>query len=172
MLASAMMRERQTTASPLASLTESEGLPHRAPTPDRRKRRRVPLALVARIEAVSAAVSATDARRRADSTIEIRPAISHRAVTGRLRDISNHGAYLWSGQSFAPGQTLRLILEVPPDQGRNWALEIQCEAEVLRVEPGNPRTGETGLAVRIAHFNIPKVLSATEALFPPGDQTD
>lgn len=162
MLASAIMRERQPTASPPADFAASKDVPQVPVTPDRRKRRRLPLALIARIEPISTAVSGA-------SIPGVRPAISRRVI-GHLRDISNHGAYLWSAQRFATGETLHLTLEVPPDQGRNWTLEIECETEVVRVEPGYPRTGETGLAVRILRFSIPKVLSATEVLFPLGDQ--
>jgi|GEM_PF-5533717 len=164
MLAGAIMRHRQTTTSPPADFTASEDVPRVPAAPDRRKRRRLPLALIARIEPVSAAVSAA-------SIPGARPTVSRRLI-GHLRDISNQGAYLWSDQHFATGQTLRLTLEVPPDQGRNWTLEIECETEVVRVGTRHPQTGETGVAVRILRFTIPKVLPAADSFFPFGDQTD
>lgn len=154
------MRYRSTTASPPSiACGSSEDVPQAAATPDRRKRRRLPLALLARVEPVGTVI-------RAASTSGTRPAIPRRTVIGHLRDISNHGAYLWSDQHFTAGQILHLTLEVPPDPGRNWTLEIECETEVVRVEPGHPQTGETGVAVRIRRFSIPKVLSAADSFFP------
>lgn len=164
MLAGEIMRHRQTTISPPANFTANEDAPRPAATPDRRKRRRLPLALIARIEPVSAALD--------DAGPRVHRANVRRAMLGRLRDISNQGAYLWSDQQFTTGQTLRLTVEVPPDQGRNWTLKIECEAEVVRVESRHSQTGETGAAVRILRFSIPKVLSAADSFFPFGDPTD
>ncbi len=146
-----LMKKHRVTANPTDRLSEGEENSQRQSVSDRRTRRRLPLALSARIEA------------RPGPTA---PSGTRLAVVCRTRDISNHGAYLWSPQHFETGQFLHLTLEVPPDQGRNWTLEIQCEAEVVRVEPGIRQPEETGVAVRILHFRFQKVLSSTTAVFP------
>ncbi len=127
------------------------------PVRDRRGRRRFRLDLPVRIET------------RPNQTTG--PTAIPLVVNGCTRDISNQGAYVWSRKRFEAGQPLHVTLEVPPDQGRNWGFEILCEAEVVRVETGNQRLEETAMAVRFLRFKIPKVLSATEGLFPLGDQT-
>lgn len=142
-----MTRQYRTSANPAERTTNGRGTPQEWPVRDRRARRRLRLALPVRIEAQPNQTTGS-------------PAIPP-AVNGRTRDISNRGAYVWSRKRFEAGQPLHLALEVPPDQGWNWAFEILCEAEVVRVETGNQRLKETGLAVRFLRFQIPKVSPAS-----------
>jgi hypothetical protein len=141
---SAMARQHRINADPAERTASGRGTPQAWPVRDRRGRRRLPLDLPVRIE--------TRLNQTTGST-----AIPL-AVNGCTRDISNQGAYMWSRKRFEAGQPLHLTLEVPPDQGRNWGFEILCEAEVLRVETGNQRTG---MAVRFLRFEIPKVSPAS-----------
>lgn len=137
------------TANLTESINDREDVAPRRPLPDRRARHRLPLALEVRIEPRCGARG---------------PIAAHSAIAGRTRDISSRGAYVWCGERFDKGQSLQLTLEVPPDRGRNWTLEIQCEAEVVRVEPANPRHEGTGIAVRILRFKIPQVPAPLEVV--------
>ena len=130
------------TANLTESITDRQDTAPRRPVSDRRARRRLLLALGVRVEPRRGARGASAA---------------HSAAVGRTRDISSRGAYFWCRERFDRGQSLQVTLEVPPDQGRNWTLEIQCEAEVVRVEPASPRQEQTGIAVRILRFAIPQV---------------
>ena len=145
------MKKQRTTSNPTGGSSGREETPQKQSVPERRKGRRLPLALPARIEARPGPTCPSGARL---------------AVVGRTRDLSNHGAYFWSAQHFETGQFLHLTLEVPPDQGRNWTLEIQFEAEVVRVEPGIRQPEETGVAVRILQFRFQK---GAASLFPVDD---
>jgi hypothetical protein len=82
-------------------------------------------------------------------------------VTGWTRDLSSRGAFFWARGAFVAGQKLRLILEVESDSVYNGCMEIRWEAEVIRVEP---EARECGVAVRILHFDIPKVVTWPVAL--------
>ncbi len=86
------------------------------------------------------------------------------AVTGNIRDVSNRGAYFWAPSSFRIGQTLNLSLEVPAKQGRSFNLEIRCEAVVVRTEPAARHSKAVGVAVRILHFDTPKVIRNNDEL--------
>jgi hypothetical protein len=113
-------------------------MPPDAAPPEKRGRQRLPLPLVARIE-----------RRSPSGRTSL--------VMGCTRDVSNRGAYLWSPVPFASGESVELKLEVPPDQGRNWTMEIRCQAEVTRVEPSPHGGRHQGVAVRILSFEIRQV---------------
>jgi len=117
---------------------------------DKRLRRRTPLVLRANIKLVS---------ERWETTFQ-----------ASTRNVSNAGAYLLCEpradfqQIPAPGDRLHMTLKVPPDQGRQWALELKCEAEVVRVDPAAPGQRDWGFAVRIHQFRIPKVVKIPEAV--------
>jgi hypothetical protein len=77
-------------------------------------------------------------------------------MKGWTRDVSNAGVFFWAPGAFAVGQKLRLILEVGIDSVYNCSLEIRWDGEVIRAEPG---VRESGVAVRILQFDIPKVVT-------------
>jgi hypothetical protein len=83
-------------------------------------------------------------------------------LTGLTRDVSNRGAYFWAEGAFHTGQQLRVSLEIPPEQGRNYSLKIQWEAEVIRVEGNQLGRPALGVAVRILHFETPKIAPGLE----------
>lgn len=95
---------------------------------ERRTRRRLPLVLLARM------------------TFQTGPDQASRTVVGRTRNVSSRGAYLILSEAFAPGQVVFLTLDVPPDQCRALAIEIQCDATVVRVEAAAPGRGDHGIA--------------------------
>ena len=85
-------------------------------------------------------------------------------LVARTRDISNDGAYLWCRKRLAVGQLLAVTIDAPADQGREWAVQIQCQAEVVRVDPPSLERPEFGVAMRIRRFHIPKVVTFPETL--------
>ncbi len=76
-----------------------------------------------------------------------------RALT---RDVSNRGAFLWMPPLFAVGQQLHLEMDVPPQSGQTLELRIECDAEVVRVQPPGPENSKAGMAVRIVRFSTPR----------------
>ena len=116
---------------------------------EKRGRRRTPLALRASIKFFSAA--------------------GNLSFCGSTRDVSNTGAYLWCGQGAISeqkpvrGDRLHITLNVPPDEGRQWSLNLKCEAKVVRVE-SSPNQREFGLAVHINRFRIPKVVRVPDVV--------
>lgn len=115
---------------------------------DKRTRRRMRLALPAHIQFVSGDGEAM--------------------LDGRTRDVSNGGAYLFCEQTpgcdgqLVAGALLLVSLTAPPDRGRQWTIDIECEAEVVRVEPPASGHQEYGVAVRILRFSMPKVMPLPE----------
>ena len=108
---------------------------------ERRTRRRLPLALPARIT-VHAGLD--------------RASRANRTVVGHTRNVSSRGAYLTSSEAFAPGQVLFVALNVPADLGRTPAVEIRCQATVVRVDAAPPGSLVHGVAVRFRRAGIPK----------------
>jgi hypothetical protein len=80
-------------------------------------------------------------------------------IEGRTRDVSNKGAYFWARGPFHLGQSLHLTWNVPAELNHHSALEIDCVAEVIRLDPENPGQPGVGVGVRVLHFGIPKVTS-------------
>jgi len=80
------------------------------------------------------------------------------AIRGLTRDISNRGAYFWAAGPFEPGQQLRLCVEIPPEDGRNYRLKIRWQAEVIRVDARLPSEQASGIAVRVLRFETPTVM--------------
>ena len=78
-------------------------------------------------------------------------------LEGKIRDISNKGAYLLLPMEFRVGQRVRLEMHVPPEAARSLGLGIQCEAEVIRVDPPAPGGQGRGVAVRILSFQTPEI---------------
>ncbi len=119
---------------------------------EKRTRRRTPLALRANITLCSAGGDIN--------------------FPGSTSDVSHTGAYLICEQPSisqpkpGKGDRLHITLSVPPEQGRQWSLELKCEAEVLRVDSA-PGQREFGLAVHIHRFRIPKVVTFPD-VFPTG----
>ncbi len=75
-----------------------------------------------------------------------------RALT---RDISHRGAFLWMQTAFPPGQRLHLEMDAGPENGQDMVLRIECDAEVVRVQPPTSDGGKSGLGVRILRHNTP-----------------
>lgn len=123
------------TPVPAANLTAGGPSPVRL---ERRTRRRLPLALPARI------------------TFEAGPGQPSRTVPGRTSNLSSRGAYLTSSEPFAPGQVLLLAFDVPADRARSLAIKIRCRATVVRADTAPPRSGLHGVAVRFLRAGIPK----------------
>lgn len=108
-------------------------------------------------QAMAFPVTVEAARRQAETG----PAALEK-LTGITRDVSNRGAYFWAEGAFHTGQQLRVSLEVPPEQGRNYSLRIQWEAEVIRVEGNELGRPALGVAVRILRFETPKIAPGME----------
>ena len=73
-------------------------------------------------------------------------------VKARTRDISHKGVFVWAPLIYQVGERLRLEMTVSPDLNRNLALNIKCEAEVIRVEQPAAPDGRSGIALRILEF--------------------
>src|SRR5579863_8903068 len=83
---------------------------------ERRARRRLPLALPARI------------------TFESGPERETRTVAGLSSNLSSLGAYLISPETLASGQVVFLAFDAPPELCGTPAIKIQCQGEVLRTD--------------------------------------
>jgi hypothetical protein len=79
-------------------------------------------------------------------------------VRGRLRDISNKGVFLWAPPLFRTGQELRIDLEIPSAAGPSQGLKIGFHAHVVRTEPGEPGTTDSGIAARILRSDTPRIV--------------
>jgi PilZ domain len=84
-------------------------------------------------------------------------------VRATTRDISNRGAFIWVPPVFSLGQQLRMEMEVAPGPGHSVELKIDCDAEVVRVEPSVAPGNRSGIAVRILRFDAPVPISTFPA---------
>ena len=93
--------------------------------------------------------------------VELNPGSGRTLVVtkGRTRDVSNRGAYFWARGTFRLGQSLHLTWSIPAELNYQSALEIRCVAEVVRLDPEEPRQPGVGVGVTILQFGIPKVTS-------------
>ena len=82
------------------------------------------------------------------------------------RDVSESGVYFETDDSLAPGSPIRFLMvfsQVDPE-GR---LRVECDGEVVRVEP---HEGSTGVAALITSYRLTR--DSTAGPSPPETSTD
>jgi c-di-GMP-binding flagellar brake protein YcgR len=93
----------------------------------------------------------------AEVPVSIRSAGGSEEATGRTRDLSSGGIFLYSESRIEAGSTLEMVLILPPEltQGRKrW---VCCQAAVLRVEDAGMGKG-FGVAASIRNMEfLPEV---------------
>lgn len=73
-----------------------------------------------------------------------------------MRDISHQGAFILAPPIFRIGERLHLQMEVAPELGQTFGLNLRCETEIVRVESPSPPERPSGIGVRILSFDAPR----------------
>ena len=78
-------------------------------------------------------------------------------VKVRVRDINHKGAFIWAPPIFRIGERLRVEIEVNPELGHTYGLNITFSGEVVRVESSNGPAQPPGFGIRIIQFDTPRL---------------
>ncbi len=78
---------------------------------------------------------------------------SGQPLEGITENLSSQGFYCWVSRAFAPGDSLRCLIELPSRLDTPRRLVLSCEAEVVRSERSS-EAGLFGVACRIVEYQI------------------
>lgn len=99
---------------------------------------------------------ATDSERRAGSRIATRVSTHVRTpegadLTGRTRDVSANGVFLYTKTRMEKGTDVELVLILPPELTSGEKCWVCCQATIVRVEEEG---SEWGVAAQIRRMDI------------------
>jgi hypothetical protein len=94
----------------------------------------------------------------AEVPVTIRSASGSLQATGRTRDLSMSGIFLYSDSHIQPGSQLEMVLILPPELTQGEKRWVCCQAAVVRVEDSGAGKG-FGVAASIQHIELlPEIL--------------
>jgi hypothetical protein len=81
-------------------------------------------------------------------------------ILGRTKDVSPKGICFWIPRRFSAGQRLNLVMKLPQETQPLLMLQLQCDAEVVRVEQEDSRHERFCVATRVFEFDTPMIVPA------------
>lgn len=73
--------------------------------------------------------------------------------SAETRDLSNNGVFLYMNSSVAAGNSMEIVLMLPPELSGGEKRWVCCQASVTRVEPGR-KDGQFGVAAAIEQLDV------------------
>lgn len=73
-------------------------------------------------------------------------------LRAQTRDVSYRGLYFLTEAHFAVGSSIEFVITLPEGITRSGDVNIRCQGQVVRVEPGE--TGRTGIAAKIERYEF------------------